>query len=364
MKRKALMAAVAGGAVLATAATALGATDGAGATFPRIAYQTWCQDSNLCSYTGIGSTGGINNFINGTVDFGASDAPLRPDQVSDLASKRGGVNVLYFPTLVGAVTVPTNFSGQSKRIQLTGSTIGKIFSGTISNWNDPQIKKENPGVSFPNAPITTCVRSDGSGTSYQFSLFLSKASSDFKSKVGASQLPAWSAPNVIKSNGNPGVATCVSNNTNSIGYVDLADAQNAGLTDKMAAVGKSEVVGVKKKVHGKTRTVLVRRTAYVLPSVASMSAAGNVKASKFPANLQVDLTLSPVPRAYPITSTTWILAYSDFGKAGKSGSLAGVKSVLNYFYSSAAQAKLPSMGYAPLPKPLLALAKSRVAALK
>ena len=219
-------------------------------------------------------------------------------------------------------------------------------------------------MAFPNAPITTCVRSDGSGTSYQFSLFLSKASSDFKSKVGASQLPAWSAPNVIKSNGNPGVATCVSNNTNSIGYVDLADAQNAGLTDKMAAVGKSEVVGVKKKVHGKTRTVLVRRTAYVLPSVASMSAAGNVKASKFPANLQVDLTLSPVPRAYPITSTTWILAYSDFGKAGKSGSLAGVKSVLNYFYSSAAQAKLPSMGYAPLPKPLLALAKSRVAALK
>ena len=139
-----MTAAIVGGALFATAATALAETKGSGATFPRLAYQTWCQESGgLCSYTAKGSTGGINDFINGVVDFGASDAPLTDSQRGDLASKRGGAGVLYFPTLLGAVTIPTNISGQPGALQIRSKTLGEIFAGNITNWSDARIKADN-----------------------------------------------------------------------------------------------------------------------------------------------------------------------------------------------------------------------------
>ena len=369
--RRTVTATVALGALFATAATAMAETKGAGASFPRIAYQTWCQDSGgLCSYTSKGSTGGINDLINGLVDFGASDAPMTPQQLADLSAKRGGNGVLYFPTLLGAVSIPVNVPGAPSNIQLRSKTIGNIFSGAITNWNDPQIKadnKLNPRTAkfvFPNLPITTCVRQDGSGTSFVTSTFLARASPDFKAKVTAGQLPNWSAPLKKTGTGNAGVAACVSSTPGAIGYVDLGDARNSGLTRSLAAVGKSEVIKVRKRVKGKIKVVSVRRLVFVVPSVAAIVRAGDVVDSRIPADLTVDLTLSPAKAAYPIVNTTWVLAYKDYAAAGKSGSLAGVKSTLNYFYSSAAQAKLASLGFAPLPAKILAKAKAQMALLK
>ncbi len=366
-----MTAAIVGGALFATAATALAETKGSGATFPRLAYQTWCQESGgLCSYTAKGSTGGINDFINGVVDFGASDAPLTDSQRGDLASKRGGAGVLYFPTLLGAVTIPTNISGQPGALQIRSKTLGEIFAGNITNWSDARIKADNAtnprtkGYKFPNQPIVLCVRQDGSGTSFAFSSYLSKASANFKAKVGVSQLPAWSAPQIVRAPGNQGVASCVTQNSGSIGYVDLGDARNAGLGRNLAAIGKSEVIHVRKRVRGRIRTVSVRRLVYKPPSVPAIIRAGNVPASKIPSNLLVDLSLSPAVGAYPIVTTTWILAYTDFNQAGKGGSLAGVKSVLNYFYSTGAQARLSQLGFAPLPALILTAAKKQMTKLK
>ena len=369
--RSTVTAAIAVGAMFATAATALGETKGAGASFPRLAYQTWCQDSGgLCSYTSKGSTGGINDVINGLVDFGASDAPLTDQQKADLSAKRGGSGVIYFPTLLGAVSIPVNVPGAPSNIQLRSKTVGNIFSGAITNWNDPQIKADNAlsprtkTFNFPNLPITACVRQDGSGTSFVTSNFLSKASPDFKSKVTVAQLPNWSAPIKKTGVGSTGVISCVQSTPGSIGYVDLGDARNSGLARSLVAVGKSEVIKVRKRVNGKIKLVSQRRLVFIVPSVDAIVRAGDVPDSRIPKDLTVDLTLSPAKAAYPIVNTTWVLAYTDYNAAGKGGSLAGVKSTLNYFYSSGAQSKLSSLGFAPLPASILSKAKAQMSLLK
>lgn len=327
---------------LAVTATALGKATGSGATFPNVAYQKWCGESGVCSYTGKGSSGGIRDLTNKTVDFAGSDAVLTSSQLAAI-----GGTVKYFPTLLGAISVPVNIPGVTgNRMKLDGRTLGDIFSGTVTTWNSGAIKKLNPKLKLPASPITLCVRSDGSGTSYGFSNYLSKVSSNYRSKVGyGSQTPNWQGT-LVKQPGNPGVANCVKSTTNSIGYVDLADSLRAGLQTNVTAIGKSEIV--KKKVKGKTRTV--RKTVYVLPSSKTISAAGNVKTIK--PTLDIDFSASSAPGAYPIVITTWVLAVP--GRPANPE----VKNVLNYFYSSAAQAQLPSLGFAPLP------AKLRTAALR
>jgi phosphate transport system substrate-binding protein len=355
--RNSLVATVAGGAALALPALAFGVATGSGASFPATAYSKWCQDSGLCSYTSKGSTGGINDLINGVVDFAASDAPLTAQQTSDLAAKRGGVAPLYFPTLIGTITVDTNIDGISKGINFDGKTLADIFRGAISNWSDARIRKPNPGVTFPNAPITLCVRSDGSGTSYNFTSYLSKVNTSFRGAVGASQQPNWptSGITVVKGARNPGVAACVKSNKNSVGYADISDARDAGLTPFFARIGKSETA----KKKGKR----VRVTRYILPSIGSGAKAGNLKTVK--PDLTVSLTASPAKGAYPITTTTWILAYSNYAAAGKSStSRDDVKKVLNFVYSSAAQAQLKDLRFAPLSPALLAAGKAQLKKIK
>jgi phosphate transport system substrate-binding protein len=343
------------GVFLAGAGSALAAVTGSGATFPRIAYENWCRDSGICSYTAKGSGGGINDFINGVVDFAASDATLTPQQFSDLASKRGGVTPLYFPTLLGAVTVPVNVGGVSgNAVKLDGKVVGDIFDGAVKSWNDAKIRATNPKVALPAAPITVCVRADGSGTTFNFSRYLTKVNPGFRSQVSFGQTVPWSAPNVIKSPGNAGVASCVKNNQNSVGYVDLGDALNAGLAGNITSIGKTQVVRKGKKK--------VRKTVFIRPTIASIQAAGQLKRLK--PDLTIDFSASPNPGAYPIAITTWILAYSDYAAAGKSGSLADVKSFLNYAYANAAQSKLSSLGFAPLPTNVLAAAKKQLTKLK
>lgn len=359
-------AALSAGAMLVGVAPALGASTGSGATFPQLVYKDWCQSLG-CSYVGKGSSGGINDFINGTVDFAGSDAIMTPDQVAQLASKRGGVTPLYLPTLLGAITVPTNTA--AGRLKLDGKVLGEIFSGGITKWNDSRITALNRGARLPSTDITVCVRADGSGTSYGFSNYLTKVSPTFRSKVGgASQTPAWGAPKLVKGTGNPGVAQCIKDNADSIGYVDLGDATNAGLADRVSSIGKFEkrTVIITRKRAGKTVKVKRIKTVetFTLPSPTSIAAAGNLKSFDLaaPAKLQYDLVNSAAPGAYPITITTFVLAYSDYSNAGKADSLPDVKGFLSYAYGTG-QGTVGKFGFVGLPSPLLNAAKAQAAKL-
>lgn len=350
--RTSLVAAVAGGAMLAVPAAALGVATGSGASFPARAYQLWCQDSGLCSYTSKGSTGGITDQINGVTDWGGTDAPLTPDQLSRFSSSRGGARPLYFPTLLGAITVPVNIDGV-RNIKLDGSVIADIFEGRIDNWSDRRITRSNPGVRLPSTSITRCVRQDGSGTSFGFTSYLSKVSRTFRANIGASQQPNWpSGVTVQRGPQNPGVARCVNDNRNSIGYVDIADARNFGFASKWAAVGKREVVRKRVKRGNRTRIVRRRVTRYIQPSAGATSKAANLRS--FKADLTLSLTNSPATGAYPISITTWVIVPDNFARAGESASTRqDVVRMLNYFYSDAAQRRLRELQFAPLPKGLI-----------
>jgi len=363
-RRASLAAAVtAGGAMLLSAAPAFGAGTGSGATFPALVYRDWCQTVG-CSYTAKGSTGGINDFIAGTVDFAGSDAVMTDAQVASLAQRRGGVRPIYLPTLLGAISVPTNTP--AGRLRLDGKVLGEIFSGGITRWNDSRITRLNRGKRLPNAAITVCVRADGSGTSFGFSNYLAKVSPGYRSKVGgASQQPNWTAPVLVRQPGNPGVAQCIKDNANSIGYVDLGDAANAGLTGSVASIGKFERITVTVR-RGNRRVTRVRtREAFTLPSPRTIALAGNVRRFDLanPFKLQFDLVNSSAPGAYPITITTFILAYSDYSQAGKAGSLGDVRAFLNHAYGPG-QRTLGRFGFAPLPAPMLRAARAQAAALQ
>jgi len=323
--------AASGGADTAAAPSPEGAAIGSGATFPATAYIKWCQESATCSYASKGSGAGIKDLTAGTVAWAGSDAPLDADE-----QKAIGKTVYYFPTLLGAIAVPTNIDGVSKAINLTGPALAGIFDGDITKWNDPDITASNPGVAMPDKPIAVCVRADSSGTSYNFTNYLSQVSTAFADKVGAggSKTPTWTAT-VVSSPGNPGVAQCVTTNPNSIGYVDLAAAQQAGIADKAAAIG----------TEGN----------FVSPTTESVSKAGDV--GTIPDNLVVDVINSSVPGAYPITATTWALA-KDGAKDN-----AAVKKAIAYFLGSAAQGQLAALGYSPLPAALNEAATKQLAKL-
>jgi phosphate transport system substrate-binding protein len=350
-KRIALLGATCGGALLVGSATALGAITGSGSSFARVAYTNWCQSAGGCSYAGTGSGAGLTAIGNKTVDFAGTDAIPTPDQVAKITAAGGGARPLYFPTLFGAISVPVNISGFSGHLKLDGNTLGKIFDGDVTKWNDKAITSQNKGAKLPDAPITVCVRSDGSGTSFGFSRYLTKVSPSFKAKVNFSQTPPWTAPNLQKGPQNPGVANCIKSNDNSIGYVDLADAINAGLSNQISAIGRSGTVKKGKKS--------ARGLVYVLPSPKTISAAGNLKSIK--SDLLVDPSASSAPGAYPIVITTWVVAYGNYGAAGKD--LAGVKAFLNYAYG-AGQKQLVGLGYAPLSAPLVKAAKAQMSKLK
>ena len=326
--RNVALASVAGLSLVATG-SALGATTGSGATFPAIAYQQWCGDSGLCSYTGVGSGSGIKALAAKTVAFAGSDVQMSDAQVATF----GGDKVTYVPTLYGAISIPVNIAGVTgNKMKLDGPVLGAIFDGTIAAWNDPAIAKLNKGLKLPAAPITVCVRSDSSGTSGNFSNYLSKVSKTFKAKVssgGQNQTPAWTAPNLVKGNGNAGVASCVTSNDNSIGYVDLGDAMRAGLT--------SNVTAIKGNYKG---------APFIIPSTKSIQLAGTptkAQTAKIKAgDLKIDLTASPNKGAYPITTTTFILVRAGMPDNGN------VSKILSYFLSPKAQSQLGNLGFVPL----------------
>lgn len=334
MNRTLRIAAVAavGAGSLVGAASALGASTGSGATFPAIAYTKWCQDSGLCSYTAKGSGAGIKDLTRKTVDWAGSDAPLDATELAAI-----GGQVKYFPTLLGAVTIPVNIPGvATNTMNFDGQVLNGIFDGSITTWNDKRIAALNKGVKLPANPITVCVRADSSGTSFVFSRYLGKTSATSKFK-GGSKTPAWTAPTQVKQPGNPGVANCVASTANSIGYVDFGDAIRAGLQSKIAKVGK-------------------KGGPYVGPSTSAIVKAGEVPAGKIKPDLTVDFSASPNKGAYPIVATTWVLVVP--GRPTNGEALASVK----YFLSPAAQKALPGLGFAPLPSALRTLANKQLSA--
>ena len=324
--------------LLATPLLAQQTLTGAGATFPTPIYQRWFSEYARAhqvqiNYQSIGSGGGIRQFTAGTVDFGASDAPMTDSMIAALQG-----NVVHIPTVLGAVVVTYNLPtlGATK-LQLDGTTIADIFLGRIVRWNDPRIASLNPGVALPAADIVVVHRSDGSGTSFVFTDYLSKVSADWKRTVGASNSVNW--PTGLGGKGNEGVTQQVQQLEGSVGYIELVYATANHLP--YAAV---------KNAAGQ----------FVLPNLGSVTAAAAGARLDAGTDFRVSITNAAGRASYPISSFTWLLIKKDNPEATK-GTL--IRNFLNYMISDAAQEMAGTIGYAPLPKPVAALVRARIRTL-
>jgi phosphate transport system substrate-binding protein len=266
--------------------------NGAGATFPAPLYERYAREVKKkhpelkVNYQGIGSSGGIRQITAGTVDFGGSDAAMTDSQIAKV--KKG---VILVPTAGGAVSVVYNLPGVSN-LKLSRATLPAIFSGQISNWNDPKIKADNPGVNLPNQPIKFVVRADGSGTTFIFTNHLSNINAYFRGRIGTSTAPKWSLKNVLKGKGNPGVAALVKRTSGSIGYVEYDYATRNKLTSAELQNRKGE---------------------FVAPSLAAANAA--LSTVTFPDNYRV--FIGDPGQGYPIVGLTWMMVYKNYGNAAK-----------------------------------------------
>jgi phosphate transport system substrate-binding protein len=272
---------------------------GAGATFPNPLYQKWLSEygklhANVkIDYQSIGSGGGIKQIQAQTVDFGASDAPMKDD---DLKAAPG--ELLHIPTVLGAVVITYNLEGIAQPLHFSPEVIADIFLGKIRKWNDPKIAADNSGVKLPTSDITVVHRSDGSGTSAVFTDYLSKVSSEWKEKVGSGPSPSW--PVGVGGKGNEGVTGQVKNTPNTIGYVELVYA----LQNKLPVAQVKNASG-----------------AFVTPSIDSVNAAAAASAANTPDDLRVSITNAEGAQVYPISSYTYILVYKNQKDASKGKAL-------------------------------------------
>jgi phosphate transport system substrate-binding protein len=326
-------------ALLASSASAQVSLTGAGATFPNPIYTKWFDAFNKktgvqINYQSIGSGGGIKQYTEGTVDFGASDGPMTDEQMQAV-----GGHVLHVPTVLGAVVLTYNLPGlESTKLKFDGATVADIFLGKITKWDDKRIAALNPGVKLPNGDIIVVHRSDGSGTSYIFTDYLSKVSSEWKEKVGKATSVNW--PAGLGGKGNEGVTQQVKQTEGSIGYVELiyAFANKLPYADVKNAAGK-----------------------FVEPSLASVSAAA--ASAKFDKNtdFRVSITNAPGAEAYPISSFTWLLVHPDTKDAAKAKVM---RDFLVWMTSADAQKMAADLQYAPLPNEVVGLIQQRLQTLK
>lgn len=304
--------------------SALGQTtlNGAGATFPYPMYSKWFSEYNKLhpdvqiNYQSIGSGGGIRQVLNGTVDFGASDGPMSDEQL-----KQSKVKILHIPTVMGAVVPAYNIPGVSGEIKFTPDVLADIFLGKITNWNDPAIAKANPGIKFPDQPIVVIHRSDGSGTTFIFTDYLSKVSKDWAGTVGKGTSVSW--PRGLGGKGNEGVAGQIRQLPGSIGYIELIYA----LENKIPFGSVQNAAGnfVKASLEGVTE--------------AAASA-------KVPEDFRVSITNAPGKTAYPISSFTWLLIPVPAKDPNKGKILADF---LNWMVTDG-QKMTAQLSYAPLPQ--------------
>jgi phosphate transport system substrate-binding protein len=311
-------------AVLALALPVVAQTqlNGAGATFPYPMYSKWFSEYNKLhpdvqiNYQSIGSGGGIRQVLNGTVDFGASDGPMTDEQL-----KEAKVKIIHIPTVLGAVVPAYNVPGISGEIKFTPEALAGIFLGKIQKWNDPALTQANPGVKFPDKAIVVVHRSDGSGTTFIFTDYLSKVSKEWESTVGKGTSPKW--PVGLGGKGNEGVAGQIRQLEGSIGYIEL-----------IYAVENKITYGSVKNAAGN----------FVKASLESVTEAA-ASSQSMPADFRVSITNAPGKTAYPISSFTWLLI-PEQAQDPKKGKI--IADFLEWMVTSG-QKMTNQLSYAPLP---------------
>jgi phosphate transport system substrate-binding protein len=313
--------------IVATIAVAQGGPillNAAGATFPYPIYSKWFDQyhqlhpSIQINYQSIGSGGGIRQLLDKTVDFGASDGPMTDDQL-----KQDSVPVLHFPTVLGADVPTYNIPGIQAELNFTSEALAGIFLGKVTKWNDPAITSANPGVKLPGDDIVVVHRSDGSGTTYIWTDYLSKVSKEWNDKVGKSTSVNW--PVGLGGKGNEGVAGLLKETPDSLGYVEL-----------IYAIQNHIPYGRVKNSSG----------AFVKADLASVSAAAAAVANFMPDDFRVSITNPEGKAAYPIASFTWLLIPSKFSDTTKRDT---VKDFLKWMMTDGQQYCEP-LAYAKLPK--------------
>jgi phosphate transport system substrate-binding protein len=322
------------GSIAASAET----INAAGATFPEPIYQKWFQNFHKAhpdiqiNYQALGSGAGIRQLTEGTVDFGASDMPMTDDQLSKVTKYK----VLHFPTVLGGIVPTYNVPG-APSMNFSGATLAGIYLGSIKKWNDPALKKDNPSANLPNEDITVVHRSDGSGTSFVFSDYLSKVSPEWKSKVGVNASVNW--PVGLGGKGNEGVAGLVKQTPFSIGYVELIYA----IQNKME-------YGSMKNASGN----------FVKADFNSISDAAAGAAKDMPADFRVSINNAPGKNAYPISTFTWLLIPDKIPDAAKK------KSIIDFlqFMMTTGQGDAQGLSYAPLPKAVVEKEQKQLALIK
>ena len=304
---------------------------GAGATFPAVIYTKWVDEYSKLTgvrvnYQSIGSGGGIKSIIDKTVEFGATDGPMSDQQLVDAKAP-----MLHIPMVMGAVVATYNVPGLTGNLRFTGDLLAGIFLGTIKRWNDPKIVATNAGVTLPDRPITTVQRSDGSGTNYVWTDYLSKVSPEFKAKVGFGNSVNW--PGGVGGKGNEGVAGTVKQTPYAIGYVELIYA----IQNKLG-------YGIVQNAKGR----------FVEPTLDSVSKAA--EGITLAPDLRVSITNSDNPDAYPISTFTWTLTYVEVPTKNKALAIA------RYFWWSTheGQAFAKDLGFAPLPKDVVTRAEEKI----
>jgi len=342
-KRPAIGIALFGIAFWIVGATSAGAADtltvtGAGATFPYPLYSKWFYEYSNAhpevnfNYQSIGSGGGIRQITAGTVDFGASDAPMKDKEMAKLPGP-----ILHIPTAIGAVTIVYNLQGVDSGLKLTSDEVADIFLGKITKWDDPRIVSHNAGVKLPAAEIVVAHRSDGSGTTDIFTNYLSTVNTEWKEKVGRGKSVNW--PVGLGGKGNEGVAGVVKQTPGAIGYVELAySTQN-----------KMTVAAVKN-----------RDGSFVLPSLDSTSAAAAGAAKTMPADYRVALVDAPGKDSYPICGLTWLLVFQDQKDGAKGKALV---SFLKWAMHDGQKMNAPLL-YAPIPAPVVEMVDKTLKQIK
>jgi len=310
--------------------------NGAGATFPYPIYSKWFDEYGKANpgtqfnYQSIGSGGGIKQITAKTVDFGATDGPMTIDQLTAAPGR-----IYHIPTVMGAVVVAYNLEGVSKGLKLSGDVLADIYLGKITQWNDSRIAEQNTGVTLPNTSIVVVHRSDGSGTSYIFTDYLSKVSSAWNGKVGKATSVNW--PLGLGGKGNEGVAGMLKQTPGSIGYVELAYAKQ---NDLPYAFMKNQ------------------SGAYIEPTLDSVSKAAD--GATIPADFRASVVNSPNPESYPISSFTWLLIYKQMDDPVKG------KAIVDFIKWAVTDGQkfAADLDYAPLPANVVGLIQKKLEQVK
>jgi phosphate transport system substrate-binding protein len=306
--------------------------NGAGASFPNAIYSKWFDEyhkkfPNLqINYQSVGSGAGIKQVTEGTVDFGASDGPMNDDQIKAYTDKHGSA-ILHFPTVLGAVVPIYNVAGVNSSLNFTPEALAGIFLGRITKWNDPAIASANSGVKLPAGEIVVVHRSDGSGTTYIWTDYLSKVSADWNKKPGKGASISW--PVGLGGKGSEGVTGLIKQTPNSLGYVELT-----------YAVQNKIEYGTVKNAAG----------VFIKADFTSVSAAAASAAKTMPEDFRVSITNADGKTAYPICSFTWLLMPAKFSDTNKRDALKGM---LKWALTDG-QAYAEPLSFAKLPKEVVA----------